>query len=204
MLPANAWSAQYSICLELYEMSILVSFMDGKIDNVWDRIQVILSNTKTFQDTLTVRVLRAKFLVYKEQYDAATTDVLAILSQLGEEFPSEISTEDVVDEIRATQPLVDGITKEDITNLPMIADDSKLMAMKFMGLLITFCNYASPMLVHLLSCRMIQRTFQFGYCEESISGLVFMSTGTFRDKLLGSNLFCIPILVLSLPLPRIL
>ena len=130
-----------------------------------------------------------------------TNDVLKILSQLGEDFPSEISTKDVVDEIRATQPLVDGIKKEDIANLPMIADETKLMAMKFMGLLITFCNYASPMLVHLLSCRMIQRTFQFGYCEESISGLVFMSTGTY--KLLDSNLFCISVPVLNFPLPCI-
>ena len=132
--------------------------MDGKVELVWDLIQEILHNGKSFNDTMNTRVLQAKILVHQEQYSVATNGVIDILSRLGEEFPKEIEQQDVLREIKATTVLLNGVTKESMLDLPAIADDQKHKAMKFMGLLVIFCNFSSPMLVHLLACRMITLT----------------------------------------------
>ena len=78
---------------------MVVSFKGGVVDTVSSLLDVILSNARSFGDTLNSRVLLAKFLASQEQYACATRGVLDILSNLGESFPTEITESIVVDEI---------------------------------------------------------------------------------------------------------
>mmetsp|Transcript_26892 Transcript_26892/g.57652 ORF Transcript_26892/g.57652 Transcript_26892/m.57652 type:complete len:1336 (+) Transcript_26892:116-4123(+) len=175
LLHTNPWDIQYDLCLELYEMSVVVSFMDGKVETVSSRLDVIFSNAKSFDDALNSRALSAKFLASQEQHAEAVHGVLDILLHLGEEFPKEVCLSHVIGEVKATQRFLKDITKEKILNLPTMQDVEKLNAMKFMGLLIILGNFISPMLVHLVCCRMMKLTFEFGFCEDTISGLAFAS-----------------------------
>jgi hypothetical protein len=78
-------------------------------------------------------------------------------------------------------PLLKGVSKETILSLPAmadIADETKLHAMQFMDLLTIFCNFSSPMLMHIASFRMAKLTFTLGFSDEhSISGLIVASHG---------------------------
>mmetsp|Transcript_3115 Transcript_3115/g.6865 ORF Transcript_3115/g.6865 Transcript_3115/m.6865 type:complete len:754 (+) Transcript_3115:1916-4177(+) len=177
LLHANHWIKQYSLSLKLYEMSAVVCFMDGNVEAVLSRLQTILSHTKTFDDAWNSRILQAKLLASQERYAEGVMGVLEILSQLGEEFPKVVELSVVVNEIKATQYLLNGITKEKILALPAMKDKTKLNAMVLMDLLIVFCNFWSPKLMYLVICRMIKLTFHSGYCEESISALVHMTHG---------------------------
>ena len=132
LLHANPWDKQYSLCLELYEMSVVVRFMDGKVETVSSRLDVILSNAKSFDDTLNARTLRAKLLASQSQIAEAVNGVLAILSNLGEEFPQDACLEHVTSTVKETQVLLKDITKETIRSLPTMTDNTKLNAMKFM------------------------------------------------------------------------
>ena len=67
--------------------------------------------------------------------------------------------------------------KEEILLLTTMDDSKKRVTMEFRTLLLTFCIFSSPLLMHLASCRMIQLTFQHGFYEDSISGLCFISHG---------------------------
>lgn len=171
LLHANHWDKQYSLSLQLYEYSGLVCFMDGKIDGVTSRLNAILSNAKSFDDKINTRVMLAKLYLSQQRYADGFRDVIEVLSGLGEVFPKEIDQTLVTSEINETLPLLNEITKEKLSNLPVMTDARKLNAMKFMSLLTTLCTIHSPKFLHMLSCRMIQLTFQFGFCEESITGL---------------------------------
>jgi len=149
--------------------------MAGHLEAVPSRINDILSNAKSFDDTLNSQVLMAKYLASQEQYASATEGVLSILSHLGEFFPSDINESQLGKEIKASQAILKDITKEKVLRIASMTDSNKLKAMKFMTLLHSFSNFASPLLAHLLSCRMIQLTFESGFCENSILGLGFIS-----------------------------
>jgi hypothetical protein len=132
LLHSNPWSEQYSLCLELFEMSAVVSFMDGKVETVSARLDSILSNAKSFDDTLNSRALRAKFLASQGKYVEAYKEIFEVLSKFGEEFPGDISLSHLKIEINATQTLLKDTSKESILALPPMTDVRKLITMKFM------------------------------------------------------------------------
>mmetsp|Transcript_26788 Transcript_26788/g.64273 ORF Transcript_26788/g.64273 Transcript_26788/m.64273 type:complete len:1395 (+) Transcript_26788:24-4208(+) len=178
LLYADNWTKQYKLSLELYERSVAVSFMDGKIKTVPKRVDEIISNARSFSDTLNARALLAKFLASQERYADATNEVLEILSCLGESFPKEITTSLIMNEINEITPMLEGITKDTFLNLPTMTDRTKLQAMKFMDLLTSLSIFSSPMLMNLVSFRMTRLTFSCGYSDQySIPGLMFMAQG---------------------------
>ena len=120
--------------LKLYERSIVVGFMDGNVETVPSRVDDIISNARSFDDTLDSRVLLAKYLTSQAQYADATNGVLIVLSSLGEAFPEEVTSSHVTNEIHAITPMLKGITKDTFLNLPTMTDRTKLNAMKLMEL----------------------------------------------------------------------
>jgi len=59
------------------------------------------------------------------------------------------------------------------------------------SVLIAQCNYSSPILVPLLCCRLMKLTYEFGFCEDTISGLAFVSHALFQysdDVLLAARI----------------
>jgi len=174
LLHANPWSKQYSLCLELYEMSVISGYMDGDVEAVSKRLNVILTNA-SFDDALNSRVLQAKLLASQQQYSVAVKGVLAILSYFGEEFPKNSSLADVTSEINAALPMLKGVTKEKILSLKPMTNKRKLNSMKFMALLVTLCFYHDTLLVPLVACRMMKLAIEEGYCDDTIPGLAHMS-----------------------------
>ena len=160
LLHADHWSKQYALSLELFELSVVVHLMDGRDDAVFNRLDDILSNAASFEDSLNSRVLKAKLLASQAKYDDAIDGIVETLAILGESFPKEITSSLVMDEINAMTPMLEGLTKEKISKLPIMTDKVKLKAMNFLDLLLTLSNSSSPMLMHLVSCRMTKLTFE--------------------------------------------
>ncbi|KAL7544794.1 hypothetical protein ACHAWF_008162 [Thalassiosira exigua] len=177
LLHDNHWNKQYSLSLQLYEWSVLVCFMDGNVasESVPRRLSEILSNAKTFDDKLTARTMLAKYLMSQEMYAEAINGLIELLSDLGESFPKYVTQACAIDEINATVPMLDNVTFEQMYALPKMTDARKLNVMKFLALLINMYHFPSPLFAIILSCRIIQLTFQFGFCEDTISGLTSIS-----------------------------
>jgi len=171
LLHARPWKKQYALCLELYEMSAVVGFMDGGGENVSSRLDDILSNAKCFGDTIKSRELLLKVIASRGEYAESTSQCLSTLSKLGENFPKEIESSKVTKEIVRTMALLKDITKDDIRKLPLMTNPSKLYAMKFLSMLCTLSLTSRKNLCHLASCLMVKFTFKYGFCEESIHGL---------------------------------
>ena len=141
--------------------------MDGKVETVPSRVDDILSNARSFDDTVDSRVLLAKYLTSQAQYADASFGILIVLSSFGESFPEEVTESHLTTEIHAITPMLEGITKDTFLNLPTMTDRMKLQAMQFMELLALTSNFnlpSSSMLLNLVSCRMTKLTFSVSRC----------------------------------------
>ena len=180
LLHTNHWEKQYALCLELYELSVVVSFMDGNVENVSSRLDAILSNAQSFQDTLKARGLHLKVIASGGDYAHSTSQCLTILAGLGENFPEAIDSSFVSNEITTTEVLLTSLSKDDLSSLPPMKDTVKLYAMRFLGMLHAFSMFSNSCLAHLSSCSMVKLTLKFGFCEESIHGFAAFSRGKSR------------------------
>ena len=91
LLEPNHWETQYSLSLELYEMSASVSCISGDNSTMSICLEAVLSHVMTFEDSLKASSMLAKLLASNSKYDDARSNCLDILRKLGEDFPSEVS-----------------------------------------------------------------------------------------------------------------
>ena len=64
--------------------------------------------------------------------------------------------------------------------LPWITDRTKLNAMTFLNLLCTCSKISKPLLLPILSSRMLKLTLQHGLCADGIVGLALAGYSTVR------------------------
>jgi len=169
------WNEQYHLCLDLYEMSVIVGFMDGHVENMESRLGAILSNARSFEDTLKAKRLHLKMISSRGDYAEATRQCLTVLSKLGEHFPERIDSSVVNDEISRTESLLKDVTKDHLMRLPVMTDKSKTFSMAFLNMLCTFSMFSQPNICHLSCCYMVKLTLEHGFCDESIIGLATFS-----------------------------
>ncbi|EED89735.1 predicted protein [Thalassiosira pseudonana CCMP1335] len=175
LLAGNRWNAQYRLSLELYENSAMASFMAGNFDTMPSRLEEILSNAASLQDTLTASALLAKLLASKGQVASAMSNCLDVLQNLGESFPREPSYSDAMNEIDSTRMLLRGMTKEHFKLLPEMRDPTKLDVMRFLSLCCAFADRSMSMLLPFICCRMLQLTLKCGFTDDSLIGLAMIS-----------------------------
>jgi hypothetical protein len=175
LLAGNRWNAQYRLSLELYENSAMASFMAGNFDTMPSRLEEILSNAASLQDTLTASALLAKLLASKGQVASAMSNCLDVLQNLGESFPREPSYSDAKNEIDSTRMLLRGMSKEHFKLLPEMTDPTKLDVMRFLSLCCAFADRSMSMLLPFICCRMLQLTLKCGFTDDSLIGLAMIS-----------------------------
>ena len=171
LLQANHWDTQYELSLNLFEMSASVSCMHGDNDTMSGCLREILSNAKSFDDSLAGAAMLAKLLASNSKYDDARSNCLDILKNLGEDFPADISMPDVLNELSDAQRALKNVTHAQMKALPPMTNKSKLNAMKFLNMLCMYSGISKPILLPILSIRMVNLTLQYGWCDDSIVGL---------------------------------
>ena len=151
MLETQHWETQYSLSLDLFEMSASVSCMHGDITKMSTCLDEISSHARTFDDSLKASSLLVKLLASLSKFEEARSNCLIILSNLGEVFPSEINLPLVLNELSLIQTTLKDITSNQIKLLTPMTDRNKLNAMKFLNMLCMYSNISKPMLLPLLT-----------------------------------------------------
>ena len=171
LLDTQHWETQYSLSLDLFEMSASLSCMHGDISAMSTCLDEILSHAKTFDDSLTASSLLVKLLASSSKFEEARSNCLMILSNLGEVFPTEVSLPRVLNQISAIQTALTNITVDQIKLLPPMTDKRKLTALKFMNMLSSLSFMSKPMLLPFVSSRMVSSMLLYGFCDDGIVGL---------------------------------
>ena len=96
-----------------------------------------------------------------------------MLAQLGEEFPAQPDLIIVQNKLSKIRPLLLALTADEMKALPAMIDKNKLHAMKFLGMLCDISVKVAPMLLPLLSDRMLKLSLQYGFCNDTIVGIIY-------------------------------
>ena len=153
-------------------MSASLSCMHGDIGAMAVSLNEIKDNVRSFEDSLTSSSLLAKLHAASYKYGEAMSHCLSVISLLGEEFPKNVTHAMVLNELSTMKTTLANITFEQVKLLPRMTDKPKLNAMQFLSMLCTYSVISKPMLLPLLSCRMVSITMANGFCEDSIVGFV--------------------------------
>ncbi len=174
LLANEDWHSNYKLSLELHESSALVEFIDGNGNSdstLQKRLETIFHFAKRFEDTFNASLLQIKFLGSRGNYCKAISKCLEILSKLGESFPVEIDSTHAESCVVELKNMTAALTKELIGQYPKMIDQSKLNAMKFMNLITLYAIAYKPILMPIVSNRMLKLSLQFGFCDNSLLGL---------------------------------
>ena len=174
LLQPGHWEKQYSLSLDLYEVSASLCYMCGDTAKMSSCLDEIIFYANTFEDSLNAAAMLSRLLASSHEHNQAITNCLDILAKLGEEqFPPQPDLAIVQSKLSEVQPLLLTLTADRMKALPTMTDTNKLQAMKFLGMLCDISYMAAPMLLPLLSLRMMKLTFQFGFCSDSILGISY-------------------------------
>ncbi|KAL9184818.1 hypothetical protein ACHAXT_002595 [Thalassiosira profunda] len=179
LLEPNHWETQYALSLSLFEMSASVSCITGHTTTMHSRLQQVLAHVLTFEDSLKGASLLVKLLASNSQFDDARFNCFDILKHLGETFPPEINASTVQNELPAIRSMLTNVSYEQMKALPQMTDRSKLNAMTFLNLLCTCSLISKPLLLPILSSRMLKLTLQHGLCADGIVGLAIAGFSMF-------------------------
>ena len=171
LLDAGHWQTQYSLSLDLFEMSASVSWAQGELSKMERPLAEILSNAKEFGDTLIASSLSVQRFTALSMNDEAMKKCFRVLEELGEALPAEYDVPFVLSELSSLNESLQTVTAAQMKQLPLMADKNKLSAMKFLNLLGVYAFHHNPMLLHIASCRMVKLTLLHGFCDDSIVGL---------------------------------
>ena len=191
LLHPGHWEDQYTLSRDLYEMSASLCYMCGDTTNMSACLNESIVHAKTFEDSLNAAAMLARLLASSHEHNEAITNCLDILAKLSEEFPSQPDLAIVQNKLSEIQPSLLTLTADKMKALPTMTDTSKLQAMKFLGMLCEISLMAAPMLLPLLSVRMMELTFQFGFCSDSILGISYTAFSVVSFVLVkGWSCFC--------------
>ena len=154
-------------------MSASLCYMCGDTANMSSCLDEIIFHVNTFEDSLNAAAMLSRLLVSSHEHNEAITNCLDILSKLDEEFPPQPDLAIVQSKLSEAQPSLLSLTAEKMKALPTMTNTNKLQAMKFLGLLCKISVMAAPMLLPLLSVRMMKLTLEFGFCSDSILGISY-------------------------------
>lgn len=113
--------------------------------------------------------------VASSRNEEGITKCLNILSHLGEEIPTDITTAVYVNEVAQVKQLLHGKSRQELLSLPTMLETQKLAAMQFMNHALTMTFIARPMLNPILVFRMVKMSIEHGICN--ISAFAFACYG---------------------------
>lgn len=159
--PINKWQTQYSLSLQLFELSASVSCMHGDTSTMLSCVNEIMDNVKSLEDSLFATSLTVKYLASCSKYDEAISKCLSVLSSLGENISLDsVGLPGVLNELTVIQTTLANISVEQVKALPPMTDKNKLHAMKFLSMLCIYVIYSSPKKFPLLATNMVRITIE--------------------------------------------
>jgi predicted ATPase len=131
-LPEHHWRRDYPLCLDIYTLACKSAFAVGKMQALRILSEHVLTNARSFKDTLEVQLTKLSMLAHSSQASEALNMGLAIVSNLGEDIPKP-SKEALDVQVQQTQALIRGLSEDQLIRHRLMTDLNKLYVMKFLA-----------------------------------------------------------------------
>ncbi len=161
------WRRHYRLSLDLYNAAAEVEYYGGNLTRVDLLLNSILKHATSLDDKLHAYYTQIYSLASRDDTNRALSIGFEVLQQLGVAFPDKLRTLRTRVAWHCCLQNLQGLSDDEIMNLPVMQDNRQLMIMRLLNTLMMSASSARQELVVPLLIRMVNRTLQFGICGES-------------------------------------
>jgi len=181
------WETDYELMLNLTDSASLASYITTKSDALEHHVNQTLTHAKTILDMFNAYSVHVRSLCTRGFESDAISLVLSVVRVLGEDFEDLNSLSSSTlnrlakDELLSTRELLEATGKDQLLQFESMTDVNKLWVMKLMSYVIMEMFRSRPLLMAVLSCKMIKLSIHYGVCEATCIALIMYSVSMMDD-----------------------
>ncbi|GAB1542102.1 AAA family ATPase [Scytonema sp. NUACC21] len=184
LVETSSWQEQYELTLALHQEVVEVAFLNGDFEQMEQFAKVLLQYARTLVDKVKVYEVRIKACEVQRKLLEAVRIGLQVLEILDVKLVESPTTLDIEQAIEKTKTNLALKTIEDLINLPLMTDGTKLAVFRLIASLIPATFQAAPALFPLMVCEQVSLSVNSGNCLFSPSGFAdygILLSGVLQD-----------------------
>ncbi|MEG4444399.1 AAA family ATPase [Microcoleus sp. AT9_B5] len=170
LLSEDSWQTQYELSLKLHEIAADVACLKADFEEAIAQVQQVLDKAQTVLDKVPVYMVQIRVLTAQNQLADAIAIAAQAVTQLGIEFPSDITPSLSEQTIQNVEVELEGKVIEDLVNLPVMTDPTTIAAMELLGTIMPMVLQARPTFLPFVCAKIVSLSLQFGNAPVSSVG----------------------------------
>ena len=134
-------------------------------------IEKPLKHARNFEDRLPAYHNYVRYLLLSGRYQEALQKCFSVLSEFGEKFPAEVTSNIIEEELANTESLLKNYPMANLNTLQQLTDPLKMSLMETMAITMLILYHVKKQFLPLVGCRMVQRSITYGWTSHSAFGL---------------------------------
>ena len=190
LLGEDSWLAQYQLTLELHQLAAESAYLSGDFEQMQQLTEIILNYAKTLLDTVPVYEIQITACIVRGQPREGIKIARSILQKLSITFPATPTPTEVQEGLEQVVKHLHGKSIPDLVHLPTMVDPEKIAAMKILMRMIPAAFQSDPVMVSLITFKMVKLSIQHGNTAVSAYGYSLyglLLCGAFDDINAGSK-----------------
>ncbi|MEG4608710.1 AAA family ATPase [Microcoleus sp. F6_B6] len=170
LLSEDSWETQYELSLKLHEIAADVACLKADFEEAIAQVQQVLDRAQTVLDKVPVYMVQIRVLTAQNQLADAIAIAARAVTQLGIEFPSDITPSLSEQTIQNVEVKLEGKVIDDLVNLPVMTDPTTIAAMELLGTIMPMVLQARPTFLPFVCAKIVSLSLQFGNAPVSSVG----------------------------------
>ncbi|MEG4879080.1 trifunctional serine/threonine-protein kinase/ATP-binding protein/sensor histidine kinase, partial [Microcoleus sp. CZ3-B4] len=170
LLSEDSWQTQYELSLKLHGIAADVACLKADFEEAIAQVQQVLDKAQTVLDKVPVYMVQIRVLTAQNQLADAIAIAAQAVTQLGIEFPSDITPSLSEQTIQNVEVELEGKVIEDLVNLPVMTDPTTIAAMELLGTIMPMVLQARPTFLPFVCAKIVSLSLQFGNAPVSSVG----------------------------------
>ena len=164
----EGWAEHYQLVLGLYSTLAEVSFCIGDIETSEFCCNTVFQNARLSEDKYRACVVRIDAWGSQDRQADAIEFALDLVRETGESFPQRPNHLHLIFAVAKAKRLAKGRKDDDILSMPSITDNTKILAMNVLAMLIAICyNQNRELEMVLCLLKMVHLTLRYGLSAHS-------------------------------------
>ncbi|MEG4201839.1 serine/threonine-protein kinase PknK, partial [Microcoleus sp. Pol12A5] len=162
LLPADCWQSHYELTLAIYESTAEAEYLNINYEKSKKLVDIVINKSNNLLEKVNVYELQIQSYNAQNRPLEALNTGLEVLKLLGISFPQNPKTLNIVAGLINTKLSLGLKRIEDLANLPEMTDPDKKAAMGILSRILSSAIQAKPLLVPLLTFRMVKLCIKYG------------------------------------------
>ncbi|MEG4113412.1 MULTISPECIES: AAA family ATPase [unclassified Microcoleus] len=162
LLPADCWQSHYELTLAIYESTAEAEYLNINYEKSKKLVDIVINKSNNLLEKVNVYELQIQSYNAQNRPLEALNTGLEVLKLLGISFPQNPKALNIVAGLINTKLSLGLKRIEDLANLPEMTDPDKKAAMGILSRILSSAIQAKPLLVPLLTFRMVKLCIKYG------------------------------------------